>query len=353
LCIIVSNEADVAAFKDYVDNEESEAPKVLSPAAPAPAAVAASTPQPINDSIVQAGPAYSGSQRVFISPLAKQLAAAQGHDINQLIGSGPNGRIRAADVLNARLPSATAAASSVGSSSTAFTDQPLTAMRSTIARRLSESKSTIPHYYLTVDIEVNELMKLRQQMNTLLATESKSKLSLNDFVVKAAALACKQVPEVNSSWQDTHIRRYDSVDISLAVSTDAGLITPIVFNAERLGVREISDQVKQLAGKAREGRLQPAEYQGGTFTISNLGMFGVGKFAAVINPPQAAILAVGSIESRLLPNATATNDGDRYRTAQMLSVTLSCDHRVVDGAVGARWLQQFTRYLSNPFSMVL
>lgn len=347
----------MAAFQNYVDSGEpvdTSTPQSVTPTAVLATPSVPATPTRPVSALIGSSAQISASisktdERIFISPLAKQLAAAKGYDFQHLIGSGPNGRIRAADVLNAG-PIGT---QSTVVSTSPYTDQPLTAMRSTIARRLSESKSTIPHYYLTVDIEVNQLLSLREQMNTMLANESKSKLSLNDFIVKAAALACKQVPEVNSSWQDTHIRRYDSVDISLAVSTEAGLITPIVFNAERLGVREISDQVKQLAGKAREGRLQPSEYQGGTFTISNLGMFGVGKFAAVINPPQAAILAVGSVEPRLIPNSSATGESDRYRTARILSVTLSCDHRVVDGAVGARWLQHFNRYLSNPFSMVL
>jgi pyruvate dehydrogenase E2 component (dihydrolipoamide acetyltransferase) len=220
-------------------------------------------------------------------------------------------------------------------------------MRQVIAKRLLESKQTIPHYYLTVEIEVDELLRLRTQLNGMLAKE-KLKLSVNDFIIKAAALACSEVPEANSSWQESFIRQYSSVDVSVAVSTEAGLITPIVFDAGKRGLRDISLKVKELAAKARDGKLQPAEFQGGTFTISNLGMFGIKSFAAVINPPQACILAVGGTESRAVPD-----EEGGYRAAHVMTVTLSCDHRVVDGAVGAKWLQSFKNFLEKPFAMVL
>lgn len=174
------------------------------------------------------------------------------------------------------------------------------------------------------------------------------KLSLNDFIIKASALACLKVPSVNSSWQDTFIRQYNSVDISVAVSTDSGLITPIIFGAEKKGLVEISNDVKALAKKARDGKLQPQEFQGGTFTISNLGMFGVTEFSAVINPPQSCILAIGNTEKRLVPDSD-----NKPRSANLLTVTLSCDHRVVDGAVGATWLKHFRQLISKPFSMML
>ena len=348
--MIVSNHEDIAAFKDYVDSGESSA---LAASTPAPSTPTPSTPFPSSLHLGTKSTPVPSAQRVFISPLAKQLATAKGLDILQLAGSGPSGRIRAVDVLSAETEIVAAAQPGVRAAVGQGTDFALTSMRSTIAKRLTQSKTTIPHYYLTVEIEVNQLLGLREQMNQLLIKDKQSKLSLNDFVIKAAALACKQIPEVNSSWQETFIRQYENVDISLAVNTDAGLITPIVFRAEDLGVKQISEQVKQLVSKAREGRLQPDEYLGGTFTISNLGMFGVNKFAAVINPPQAAILAVGSVEQRLVPNSDAKGDANQFRTANLLSVTLSCDHRVVDGAVGAKWLQHFTQYMNNPFTMVL
>lgn len=180
-------------------------------------------------------------------------------------------------------------------------------------------------------------------MNRSLEKES-IKLSVNDFIIKASALACIKVPEVNSSWHETFIRQYNVVDVSIAVSTENGLITPIIFDAESKGLRTISQEVRELAAKARDGKLQPHEFQGGTFTISNLGMFGIKSFSAVINPPQAAILAVGGTRSEVMTGGS---------TGSVMSLTLSCDHRVVDGAVGAQWLQQLKKYLEQPFTMVL
>ena len=184
-------------------------------------------------------------------------------------------------------------------------------------------------------------------MNKSLAKEN-VKISVNDFLIKASALSCLQVPEVNSSWHETFIRQYNTVDVCVAVSTDAGLITPIVFEVESKGLKTISEEVRSLALKAREGKLQPHEFQGGTFTISNLGMFGIKSFSAVINPPQAAILAVGGLQRVVLPSEEGPP-----RPGNVISLTLSCDHRVVDGAVGAAWLQQLKKYLERPFTMVL
>lgn len=223
-------------------------------------------------------------------------------------------------------------------------------MRRVIASRLSLSKQSIPHYYLSVDIQMDAILKLRTELNAL-QDSADAKLSVNDFIIKASALACKKVPAVNSSWMDNAIRQYAYVDVSVAVSTDSGLVTPIVKDADTKGLRAIGADVKALAAKARAGKLQPAEYQGGTFTISNLGMFGVKNFSAIINPPQAAILAVGSTESRIIPAEKGANQP--YTQAQVMSVTLSCDHRVVDGAVGAEWLKAFKGYLEKPNTMLL
>lgn len=271
LCIIVENEADIAAFKDYVPTPEDDqalgkkpASPAKSPAAAQPPAQSAAAVQPPKATTVtpaRASPAASRTgARIFASPLARSLAAAKGIDLSQLAGTGPNGRIVASDLDGATqsLP---------GLSASSFVDSEVSAIRQTIANRLSQSKQSIPHYYLSVEIEVDQLIKLREQMNRMLAKEN-VKLSINDFVIKAAALACKQVPEANSSWQETFIRQYNDVDISLAVSTDTGLVAPILFKANEIGVKEISQQVKQLAVKARDGKLQPSDYQGGTFTIS-------------------------------------------------------------------------------------
>nr|KAF6342760.1 dihydrolipoamide S-acetyltransferase [Pipistrellus kuhlii] len=210
-----------------------------------------------------------------------------------------------------------------------------------------QSKQTIPHYYLSIDVNMGEVLLVRKELNKML--EGKSKISVNDFLIKASALACLKVPEANSSWLDTVIRQNHVVDVNVAVSTQAGLITPIVFNAHIKGLETIANDVASLATKAREGKLQPHEFQGGTFTISNLGMFGIKNFSAIINPPQACILAIGASEERLVPA-----DNERgFDVASMMSVTLSCDHRVVDGAVGAQWLAEFRKYIEKPITMLL
>uniref|UniRef100_A0A131XZA0 Acetyltransferase component of pyruvate dehydrogenase complex n=1 Tax=Ixodes ricinus TaxID=34613 RepID=A0A131XZA0_IXORI len=357
LCILVYDEADVAAFKDFVD-DGTAAPSVqpkaaAAPAAPAPAAApaVAAAPAPALASTpipsMAGAPAAGVGGRLFASPLAKRLAAEQGLNLAQIpVGSGPGGRIVAQDLASA-VPMAAAAAPAV--TGTKYTDISLTSMRQTIAKRLLQSKQTIPHYYLSVDINMDAVMKLREEFNKAMEKEN-IKLSVNDFVIKATALACKKVPQANSSWQDTFIREYKSVDVCMAVSTPEGLITPIVFGAEKKGLASISEETKDLASKARDKKLQPHEFQGGTITVSNLGMFGVKNFSAIINPPQACILAVGCTEDVLVSDE---NSNMGYKAAKMMSVTLSCDHRVVDGAVGAQWLQHFKRLLERPDLMLL
>jgi len=277
-------------------------------------------------------------------------------------GTGPHGRIVAADVNTAAASPkpAAATASTPALSAEGFRDLPLSNVRKVIAQRLSQSKQSIPHYYLSVDINTEKIGKLRSSLNARLESEAKAnkteavKLSFNDFFIKGAALACKKVPTVNSSWMDQFVRQYDYVDVSVAVSTDGGLITPIVRDADIKGLATISSNVKDLATRARANKLQPQEYQGGTFTISNLGMFGVKNFSAIINPPQAAILALGSTENRVVVNEDkASKEKEPFRVAPIMSVTLSCDHRVVDGAVGAQWLAAFKGYLEEPTTMLL
>lgn len=286
--------------------------------------------------------------RIFASPLAKRLAAEQGISLAQVPGgSGPGGRIVAQDLASAL--AAPRAAAAAGGVATKYEDISLSSMRQTIAKRLLQSKQTIPHYYLTVDIKMDAVFKLRAEFNKMMEKEG-TKISVNDFVIKATALAAKKVPAANSSWQETFIREYKSVDVSMAVSTPEGLITPIVFGAEKKGLAQISQETRSLAAKAREKKLQPHEFQGGTITVSNLGMFGVKNFSAIINPPQACILAVGSTEDALVPDEDSSTG---YRTVKMMSVTLSCDHRVVDGAVGAQWLQHFKHLLESPHLMLL
>ncbi|CAK6953843.1 dihydrolipoyllysine-residue acetyltransferase component of pyruvate dehydrogenase complex%2C [Scomber scombrus] len=358
LCIIVEKESDIVAFKDYVETgvaEVSTPPPAPAPVAAAPAA--APTPAP-----AAAAPAGPRKGRVFISPLAKKLAAEKGIDLAQVSGSGPDGRITKKDIESfvpskvapavaaAPTPAAAAPAPAAAAAAPAgtFTDIPISNIRKVIAQRLMQSKQTIPHYYLSVDVNMDQVLELRKELNAEVKAQN-IKLSVNDFIIKASALACLKVPEANSSWLDTVIRQNHVVDVSVAVSTASGLITPIVFNAHTKGLVGISSDVSALAAKARDGKLQPHEFQGGTFTISNLGMFGVKNFSAIINPPQACILAVGGSEKRLLP---ADNEKG-FDVASMMSVTLSCDHRVVDGAVGAQWLVEFRKFLEKPVTMLL
>ncbi|XP_052764510.1 dihydrolipoyllysine-residue acetyltransferase component of pyruvate dehydrogenase complex, mitochondrial-like [Mya arenaria] len=368
LCIIVEDEADIAAFKDFTPTADddsppdtvpskTEKPPAPKPATPPPPPAAPAPPRPTTPApVAQAPPAAPASSpassggRVFATPYARTLAAEKGVDLNMVTGTGPDGQIRAEDVMSFT-PSGTAPTPSAPSVAApgAFVDIPVSGMRKTIAKRLTESKQTIPHYYLTIDVSLDKTLSLRKELNTLLEKQNK-KISVNDFIIKASALACKVVPEANSSWQDSFVRQYNTVDVNVAVATDAGLITPIVFRADLKGLSQIGKDVGVLATKAREGKLQPHEFQGGTFTISNLGMFGIKSFSAVINPPQACILAVGGAEKRLVVDE---NSETGYREATVMSVTLSCDHRVVDGAVGAKWLAEFRKFLENPSTMLL
>ena len=372
LCIIVENQEDVAKFKDYVDDGSSSsapaasaptpaaAPAPPPPAAaappPAPAAAAAAAPPPAARPAAPAAPAAGG--RVFASPAAKRLAAEKGVDLSQIqTGSGMDGMITSKDVESFKpvaAPAPVSAPSMAAAPISTFptvsgpvTDIEASNVRKVIAKRLQQSKQTVPHYYLTVECNMEKVMGLRKEINTTYEKEG-VKLSVNDFIIKAAALSCKRVPACNSAWMDTFIRQHNTVDMSVAVDTGNGLITPIVKNAESKGLAEISETVKELAGRAKAGKLQPQEFQGGSFTISNLGMFGINQFTAIINPPQACILAVGGTEKKVVAGA----DG-QPAVASMMRVTMSCDHRVVDGAVGAQWLQHFKKFVENPQSMLL
>ena len=305
VCVLVEDEASVAAFANYVAPEGSGS--AAAPAAPEPAAAPAAAPAPAVAPAPVAAPAASGD-RIIASPLAKTVAAQQGIDLSLAAGTGQAGRITKADVeafaaalaaQPAPITEAAAPAAATGGPAGgfdvggAYTDMPLSNVRKVIANRLLESKQNIPHYYLSIDVRMDKIMALRQELNAL--GDGKYKLSPNDFLIKASALAMRDVPEVNSSWMGTFIREHHQVDVSIAVSTDNGLITPIVTDCGAKGLADISNGVKELAGRAREGGLQPNEYQGGTFTISNLGMFGVNNFSAIINPPQSCILAVGGV----------------------------------------------------------
>ncbi|MDO8606435.1 MAG: pyruvate dehydrogenase complex dihydrolipoamide acetyltransferase [Phaeospirillum sp.] len=341
-----------------LDGEDASALMAASAAAPAPAAAVATVPAAI-PSAAPAGHALAGD-RVFASPLAKRIARDGNLDLKTVKGSGPHGRIVKADVeaaiasgpVKAVPVTATPAAApkpvptpvAASPFEPAFEEVPNTSMRKIIARRLTEAKSTIPHFYLSIDCELDALLKVRAELN---GRSDAYKLSVNDFVVRAVALALKKVPAANASWGEDAIKRYTDVDISVAVATPTGLITPIVHHADHKGLAQISNEMKALAVKARDGKLKPEEFQGGGFTISNLGMFGVKDFAAIINPPQGCILAVGAGEQRPVVKAGA------LAVATVMTVTLSVDHRVVDGAVGAGFLAAFKALIEDPLSMLL
>lgn len=356
VCIIVPDEGSVTAFKDYKDDTPAAAAAAPPPPPPPAAAPTPTTPPP--SPVTPPAPAAPAApkplptptgDRIFISPLAKRLAAEKGLSLQGLKGTGMFGSITVKDLEGA--PAAAAVAGAPLRAPTAIPegmDVPVSNIRAVIAKRLLESKQTIPHYYLTIDVNMDAVLEMRQQFNKMLEKE-KVKLSVNDIIVKGMAMACKKVPEGNSAWLGEVIRQYNNVDVSVAVSTDSGLITPIVFGADSKGIVQISKDIKILAAKARDGKLQPQEFQGGTITLSNLGMFGIKNFSAIINPPQSIILAVGTTEARLIP---AKNEKG-YVVSQFMSVTASCDHRTVDGAVGAQWLTAFKAFMENPTSMLL
>lgn len=283
--------------------------------------------------------------RLFASPVARRLAAQWHVDLLGVTGTGPHGRIVRRDVELARdRAPAAAPATAPLAGRPAARRVPHTGMRRAIARRLTESKQHVPHFYLTVDCRMDALLALRAQANHGGAV----KLSVNDFIVRAAALALREVPEVNASWHDDDIEYHAGADISVAVATDGGLVTPIVRDADLKSLSAVAAEIVELAKRAKVNRLKPEEFTGGSLTVSNLGMYGISQFAAIINPPQAAILAVGAAERRPVVDA----DGQLI-AATVMTVTLSADHRVVDGAVGARWLAAFRALIENPVRILL
>ena len=289
--------------------------------------------------------------RVAASPLARRMAEHAGLDLTKISGSGPNGRIIKADIDQVlsqdnalKLPPVSTVTSPSIEPSAQYDAIPNNSMRKVIASRLTESKQAAPHFYMTVDCNVDALKQVRMELNEKVEG---TKISINDLIIRASAIALKQVPEANASWTEEATLVYKTIDISVAVAIEGGLITPIIRDAGAKGVKEISVKMKDLANRAREGKLMPEEYQGGTFSISNLGMYGVKEFSAVINPPQGAILAIGAAEERPI-----IKDG-AVAAATLMTCTLSVDHRVVDGAVGARFLSAFKRLIEDPLTMLL
>jgi pyruvate dehydrogenase E2 component (dihydrolipoamide acetyltransferase) len=341
----------------------SVSPKTEAPPAPAARPPATPTERPATTQV--------NGDRVFASPLARRMAQQAGLDLASLRGSGPQGRIVKADIdkalgapgaapgpATARPPVASPGMAPTASSMPVFAkeqvlalagnppyhEKPHSAMRRVIARRLSESKQTVPHFYLSIDCTIDDLLKIRATLN---AKAEGYKISVNDFVIRAAALALRQVPAANASWSDDAVLLWERVDIAVAVALDDGLITPIIKGADQKGLAQIAHESKDLAERARAGKLKLEEFQGGTFSISNLGMYGIREFAAVINPPQGGILAVGLGEQR-----PVVRDG-QLAVATVMTCTLSGDHRVVDGAVGAQFLSAFKKLIEDPLTMLL
>ena len=356
-----------AAMKDIGAAVKAEAPKPAEAARPAASAPKAEAPKAEAPKPAPApAPSQSGN-RVFASPLARRIAASKGIDIAALSGSGPRGRIVKADVENAKpgaarpapaaAASAAAAAGGVGVAPLPdaklfykpedYEEIPHDSMRKAIAKRLTSAKTLIPHYYLSVDCDLTALMATREALNAAAGKNAAYKLSVNDFVMKASAMALMKHPDVNASWTENSIIRHKHADVGVAVALDFGLITPIVFKAETKGLAEISNEVKALAARAKEKKLKPQEYEGGSFSVSNMGMFGIKNFTSIINPPQSCIIAVGAGEER-----PVVKDG-KIEIATVMTITMSCDHRVVDGATGAKFLQTLKRFIEAPASMLL
>ncbi len=354
IAVILEEGEDASALDGFT----AAAPAAPSePAAPEAVPVVAPAPQAPPTPAPEAPPQKANGQggRIFASPLALRMAKQDGLELASLSGSGPRGRIVKKDIEAALASGAQAAPAAAPAPAMAMARPPLpegaavteipnSGMRKVIAQRLLQSEQTIPHFYLTIECEVDELLKVRKDLN---GRSDDYKLSVNDFVIRALALALRKVPEANASWTDAATIRYNTVDVAVAVAVEGGLVTPVVRNADNKGLAQISAEMSDFAARARDGKLMPEEYQGGSFSVSNLGMYGIREFAAVINPPQGGILAIGAGEQR-----PVVKDG-ALAVATVMSCTLSGDHLVVDGAVGAKLLAAFKKLIEDPMTMLL
>ena len=352
----LSGDDAAAAPAPMAEPAKSEAPKTEAPKAEAkaePAKAQAPAPAP--------APARTSGERIFASPLARRIAGQKGLDLAQVQGSGPHGRIIKRDVEGATPQAAKPAAGAAAAASAPRQAQtlaqmgipdgsydliPLDGMRKTVARRMTDSFRDVPHFPLTIDLEIDGLLASRAKINAMLEKQG-VKVSVNDLVIKAAAVALKQVPEANASYSPEGIAMHHNADIAMAVAIEGGLITPIIRKAETKGLAQIAVEAKDLAERARTRKLKPDEFLGGTFSVSNLGMFGIKSFSSIINEPQGCILSVGAGEPR-----PVVKNG-QLAIATVMTVTLSCDHRVVDGATGARWLQAFKALIEDPITMIV
>ena len=368
IALLLEDDEDASVLDNYTVGGGAAAPQAAAPSPQAAAPKAAPAPQAAASA---SGPQTSSGARVKASPLAKRLAAEAGLDLSAIAGSGPNGRIVKADVDAAKAGGAAKAApqaapqaapvtttavgmplgggaeylTSMGIEAGSYDLLPLNGIQKVVAKRLSSSNVNVPDFPLTIDCEIDALLKMRKELNSQ-APEG-VKISVNDMLIRASALSLKHVPECNASYTPDGVAIHKHADVAVAVAIDSGLITPIVRAAENKGLSTISSEMKDLAGRARERKLKPQEYQGGTFSISNLGMMGIREFGSIINEPHGMILSVGAGGPR-----PVVKDG-ALAVATVMTVTLTCDHRVVDGAMGAKWLQHFKRYVEQPITMML
>ena len=372
IAVLAGEGEDVKVAASSAKETTKSAPAAKAPEAPKPQAappkVATPAPQPLSKPAAQPAPRAEGANRVFSSPLARRLAKDAGLDLTRVQGSGPHGRVIARDIEDAKSgkgvarPGAAASGETIAPSMSdaqiralyedgSYELVPHDGMRRTIAQRLTASVQTVPHFYETMDCDIGRLLAAREEINVAAPKDKDGKpaykLSVNDFVIKALALALQRVPDANVSWTEAGMLKHKHSDVGVAVALPGGLITPIVRNAENKSLSAISNEMRDLAARARARKLKPNEYQGGTTSVSNLGMYGIKDFTAVINPPQSTILAVGAGEER------AVVRNGQLAVATIMSVTLSCDHRSVDGALGAELIVAFKKLIENPVMMVV
>jgi len=364
ICVTTEEEVDAGAFADF--SPPGAAAAGAAAAVPAEAPEPAATPEPVaapEPAVAPAPPTAPSGGRVVASPLARVLAAEAGTDISAVPGTGPGGRVIAADVREYVPPVAVAAAAEAAEAGApavplpppvfgdGHTDYPLTADATVLAARLAASKSAVPHYYLTVDVRLDSLLALRKRLNGVVPADEQ--LTLNDFLIKAAASAMRSAPAANASWMDTFVRLYDDVHINVAIGQGDGLVAPLIRNANSAGLKSISDSVRSHQSGLEDGTLSPEECAAGTFTIVNLGQYGIKSAAAIVREPQACVLAIGAAEERVVPRDPTEDNDSIYEHATYLTATLSCDHRVIDGAVGAQWLAAFKGLAEGPESLLL
>ncbi|MCC8416081.1 MAG: pyruvate dehydrogenase complex dihydrolipoamide acetyltransferase [Rickettsia endosymbiont of Gnoriste bilineata] len=340
IAVLLEEGEDISLLDNFISNIDNAAKPSAKPA------IVVEESKSVN--LTPENKTIKDTARIYASPLARRLAAIDNIDLSNIQGSGPHGRIIKKDVLSYLVqPTNSGKIRAVNRNNQEYRAVPNNNIRKIIAKRLLESKQTIPHFYLSIECNMDKLLDIREDINKSLIEESNIKISVNDFVILAVAKALKIIPEANASWDESAIRYYNNVDVSVAVAIDNGLITPIVRNADQKDLVTLSRELQTLIKKARDNKLTPEEFQGGGFSVSNLGMYGVKSFNAIINPPQSCILAIGASSKRPIV------DNDQIKVATMMDVSLSSDHRVVDGAVGAKFLASFKKFIESPALMLI